>query len=97
MTMVMVVVGGGIVAATAIHRDATRSIYVCMYISLCVCGEGENPVTRTIGHLCGRTENDRNSNHYSRSKKETSHRPTETSLRPPVAVNFPLRVLAVQS
>lgn len=30
------------------------------------------PVARTIGHLCGRTENDRNSSHYSRSKKEAS-------------------------
>jgi len=26
---------------------------------------------RAIGHLCGRTENDRNSNDYSRSKKRS--------------------------
>lgn len=53
-----------VAAAVASHRDAA-------YVYVCVC-VGAIPVARTIGHLCGRTENDRNSSHYSRSKKEVS-------------------------
>jgi len=46
---------------------------VCVCVCVCVCVRaGAILVARTIGHLCGRTENDRNSSHYSRSKKEAS-------------------------
>lgn len=50
-------------AVVASHRDAA---------CVCVCVQGDFRRARTIGHLCGRTENDRNSNHYSHSKKGAS-------------------------
>lgn len=59
--------------------------HVCMYVCVCV---GAIPVARTIGHLCGRTENDRNSSHYSRSKKEASLSPVERPSRLPVAARL---------
>lgn len=55
-----------VAAVVASHRDAA-----CVYVRVCL-RWAILPVAHTIGHLCGRTENDRNSSHYSRSKKETS-------------------------
>lgn len=57
-----------VAAVVASHRDAA-----CVYVCVRVCLRWDDSrFARTIGHLCGRTENDCNSSHYSRSKKEAS-------------------------
>lgn len=77
-------------AAVASHHNAKCAVCVCARVCICVhvCA-----FARTIGHLCGRTENDCNSSHYSRSKKGAylSFSPIETVPTLPVAASFPLR------
>lgn len=59
-------------------------------VRVCMCLRRVIPVARTIGHLCGRTENDRNSSHYSRSKRSLSHRPRPSWLPVAARLSAPL-------